>query len=169
MAARRDARAGVSGRADAKHKSVLRQIDELNRMSAKDLRKRWCDLFGTDPGRFGRNYLIRRLAYRIQELVYGGLSREARQTLAEIADNANGRAHKVTGKRQAKNLKPGTRLLRDWRGQRYEVIVQEGGFLYEGKKYRSLSGVARAITGSQISGNRFFGLTTTPRNERKSA
>ncbi len=167
--AKRDSMAGTSGRADAKHKSVLRQIDELNRMSMKELRKRWCDLFGTDPGRFGRNYLIRRLAYRIQELVYGGLSREARQTLAEIADNANGRAHKAPGKRQAKNLKPGTRLLRDWHGERYEVIVQEDGFLYDGKKYRSLTGVARAITGTQTSGNRFFGLATTPRKERKSA
>ncbi len=169
MVAKRDATAGTNGRADAKHKSVLRQIDELNRMSMNQLRRRWGDLFGTDPGHLGRNYLIRRLAYRIQELVYGGLSREARQTLAAIADGANGHAHKAPGKRQPKNLKPGTRLLRDWRGERYEVIVQEDGFLYDGKKYRSLSGVARDITGTQTSGNRFFGLATTPRKDRKSA
>ena len=57
-------------------KSVLKQIDELNRMSMAELRKRWADLLGTDPGRLGRQYLIRRLAYRIQELAYGGLSQE---------------------------------------------------------------------------------------------
>ena len=169
MATKRNAVARAGNAVDAKHKSVLRQIEELNHMSMKELRKRWSDLFGTDPGRLGRNYLIRRLAYRIQELVYGGLSREARQTLAEIADNADGRGRKKTHNRQAKNLKPGTRLLREWRGERYEVIVQEDGFLYNGKKYRSLSGVARAITGSQISGNRFFGLATTSRKTRKSA
>ena len=57
--------------------------------------------------------------------------------------------------------------MRDWRGQRYEVIVQERGFLYDGKKYRSLSAIARAITGSYWSGNRFFGLTATTTKEGK--
>jgi len=135
----------------------------------KQLRKRWNDLLGTDPGRTGRSYLIRRLAYRIQELVYGGLSREARRKLAAIADGANGDARKTSCRCQATNLQPGTRLLRDWRGERYEVIVQEEGFLHGGKKYKSLSAVARAITGSHISGNRFFGLTPMTRKDRKSA
>ena len=68
-------------------KSVLKQIDELNRMSMAELRKRWADLLGTDPGRLGRQYLIRRLAYRIQELAYGGLSQEARKQLEAVADD----------------------------------------------------------------------------------
>ena len=67
-------KAGTKPRDGAQQRSVLKQIDELNRMSMEQLRKRWVDLFGADPGRFGRNFLIRRLAYRIQELVYGGLS-----------------------------------------------------------------------------------------------
>ena len=159
------AKAGTKARGDGQQKSVLKQIDELNRMSMEQLREKWEDLFGTDPGRLGRNYLIRRLAYRIQELVYGGLSREARQKLAEIADGDEAKSKKPPRKRQVANLQPGTRLLRDWHGERYEVIVQEDGFLYDGKKYRSLSAVARAITGSYWSGNRFFGLTPNSKKD----
>jgi len=147
-------------------RSVLRQIDELNRMNMVQLRTRWNDLLGTDPGRMGRSYMIRRLAYRIQELVYGGLTREARRKLAAIADGAETESAKAARKRQATSLQPGTRLLRDWHGERYEVIVQDDGFLYAGKKYRSLSAVARAITGSYWSGNRFFGLMPNSRKGR---
>ncbi len=67
-------------------KTVLKQIDELNQMSMAQLRKRWADLMGTDPGRLGRQYLMRRLAYRIQELAYGGLSPHARKQLEAVAD-----------------------------------------------------------------------------------
>ena len=144
---------------------MLHQIDELNRLSIDQLRKRWKDLLGTDPGRTGRGNMIRRLAYRIQELVYGGLSREARQKLTALAGDDS----KAPRKRQATSLQPGTRLLRDWHDQRYEVIVQEDGFLHDGKKYRSLSAVARAITGSYWSGNRFFGLTQSSKKEGKGA
>ena len=163
MTARRPAAAKPRG--DSQQKSVLKQIDELNRMSMDQLRKRWRDLFGTDSARVGRSYLIRRLAYRIQELVYGGLSRETRQKLVALSDDQNTTATKSPRKRQATNLQPGTRLLRDWHGERYEVVVQDDGFLYDGKKYRSLSAVARAITGSYWSGNRFFGLT--PNSKKK--
>lgn len=139
----------------AQDQSVIRQIDQLNRMSMRELRKKWQDLFGTDPGRLGRAYLIRRLAYRIQELVYGGLSQEARRRLKELAESPK----KTTPTRAERtNLQVGTRLLREWRGDRYEVIVKEDGFLYDGKVYRSLSAVARAITGRHCGGRRFFGL-----------
>ena len=133
-------------------KDVIRQLDALNRMSMKELRQKWESLFGTDPGRLGRSYLVRRLAYRIQELAFGGLSQETRNRLRNIA------TEKPKAKREATNLQVGTRLLRDWRGERYEVVVQEDGFLYAGQTYRSLSAVARAITGSHRGGRRFFGL-----------
>jgi len=138
-------------------KTVLKQIDELNRMSMAELRKRWANLLGTDPGRLGRQYLIRRLAYRIQELAYGGLSQEARKQLEAVADGRPTTAGK-THKRGKTILSTGTRLLREWHGERYEVVVEADGFRYEGKIYRSLSAAARAITGSHISGNLFFGL-----------
>jgi hypothetical protein len=160
--------ASPRGRGDSEHRSVLKQIDELNQMSTEQLRKRWTDLFGNEPPRVGRGYLVRRLAYRIQELVYGGLSQEAKRKLASIAESSNG-STKPAGRRQGGNLQPGTRLLRDWHGVRYEVTVQEDGFLYDGKKYRSLSAVARAITGSYWSGNRFFGLTPGSKKERSRA
>ena len=136
--------------------SVVRQINDLQRMSMNELRKKWNDLFGTDPGRLGRSYLIRRLAYRIQEIICGGLSRETKQKLNQLANNSDGQKRKT--KREITNLQVGTRLLRDWRGERYEVVVDRDGFTYNGKTYRSLSAVARAITGTHRGGRRFFGL-----------
>ena len=137
-------------------KTVLKQIDELNQMSMAQLRKRWADLMGTDPGRLGRQYLMRRLAYRVQELAYGGLSPQARKQLETVADGKtrNGKPSK------SKNtvLMPGTRLLREWHGDRYEVIVEADGYRYNGKLYRSLTAAARAITGQHTSGNLFFGI-----------
>ncbi len=137
-------------------RSVIRQINDLQRMSMTELRKKWKDLFGTEAGRLGRPYLIRRLAYRIQEIIYGGLSREARQRLTDIAANPDGQKNKP--KREATNLQVGTRLIRDWHGDRYEVVVEQDGFNFQGKSYRSLSAVARAITGRHCGGRRFFGL-----------
>lgn len=148
-------------------RTVLQQIDELDRMSMADLRKRWQALFGADGSRFGRGYLIRRLAYRIQELAFGGLSREARRTLKNIADGKASRADLSIRRRKQAGLTCGTRLLREWHGQRHEVVVKEDGFLYGGKTYRSLSAVARAITGTAWSGNRFFGLLETSPRKRK--
>ena len=149
--------------------SVLSQIDSLNRMSMDQLRKRWSDLFGTDSGRLSRSDLVRRLAYRIQELVFGSLSREARRRLQELAADASGANPPKPRRRQAASLQTGTRLLRDWHGEQYEVIVQDDGFLHDGQKYRSLSAVARAITGSYWSGNRFFGLSPAVKNDRSKA
>lgn len=141
---------------DTAERSVIHQIDELHRLPLSALRKKWTDLFGLDPGRLPKQYLIRRLAYRIQELTYGGLSREAREKLRAWAESPEKMQKKTP--REKIDLQPGTRLLRDWHGQRHEVIVQDDGFLFRGKTYRSLSAVARAITGRHCGGRRFFGL-----------
>ena len=148
----------------AKDSSVIKQIDQLNQMSMRELRKKWQDLFGTDSGRLGRAYLIRRLAYRIQELTYGGLSQEARRKLKQLAENPK---KKKPTKPEITNLQVGTRLLREWHGEQYEVIVKEDGFLYDGKLYRSLSAVARAITGRHCGGRRFFGLQPVEKRRRR--
>lgn len=137
-------------------KTVLKQIDEINRMSMAQLRKRWADLMGTDPGKLGRQYLMRRLAYRVQELAYGGLSPHARKQLEAVADGKPRSASPSKSKKTI--LMPGTRLLREWRGDRYEVIVEADGFRYDGKLYRSLTAVAKVITGSHRSGSLFFGI-----------
>ena len=146
----------IENKSVAAGQGVLRQINEIQRMSLNDLRKKWIDLFGTDPAKLSKQYLTRRLAYRVQELTYGGLSKSAREKLARWAEDPK-QAEKKTV-REKTSLQLGTRLLRDWRGERYEVIVQEDGFLFQGKKYRSLSGISRAITGRHINGRRFFGL-----------
>ncbi len=136
--------------------TVLKQLDELHRMSMAQLHKRWADLMGTDPGRLGRQYLMRRLAYRIQELAYGGLSTHARKQLEAVADGKT--AKSKPSKSKTTVLATGTRLLREWHGERYEVIVEADGYRYNGKVYRSLTAAARAITGQHTSGNLFFGI-----------
>lgn len=146
----------------ALNNSVIKQIDQLNQMLTHELRKKWKDLFGADPGQLGRAYIIRRLAYRIQELVHGGLSREARKQFKELAQISE----TTERKSQPTNLQVGTRLLREWHGQKYEIVVQSDGFLLNGKTYRSLSAVARAITGRHCGGRRFFGLK--PSSEKRS-
>jgi hypothetical protein len=145
-------------------KTVLTQIEELNRMSLEQLRKRWRDLMGSDPGRLARAYLVRRLAYRIQELAFGGLSASVRKQLTAIAKRAaETEAETKTRKRRRRRndhqLQPGTRLLREWHGQQYEVVVQDGGFLFEGKVYSSLSAIAKQITGAVWNGRRWFGVS----------
>lgn len=142
----------------ARQESILREIEKLNRTSTADLRERWNALMGTEPKQLGRNYLIRRLAYRIQELAFGGMSREARELLSA-------KPKKKPKRGRSSKLTPGTRLVREWHGQRFEVVVLEKGYSYDGKEYRSLSAVAQAITGSYWSGNRFFGVT--PKAKKK--
>ncbi len=137
-------------------RSVVRQISEIQRMSLPDLRRKWTDLFGRDPGGLPKQYLVRRLAYRIQELVYGGLSREARDQLRSWAESPEKMQKKPPLEKV--DLQPGTRLLREWHGERHEVVVQDDGFLFCGKTYRSLGAIARAITGRHCGGRRFFGL-----------
>lgn len=145
------------------HKTVLKQIEELNRMSLDELRKRWGDLMGVDPARLARAYLVRRLAYRLQELAFGGLSAGVRKQLAAIAEAASPEGRAKMGRRRRRRtghqLQPGTRLLREWHGQQYEVVIQEDGFLFEGKVYSSLSAIAKQITGAVWNGRRWFGVS----------
>ena len=149
--------------------TVLQQVAVLRKMPLDALRLRWRALFGTEPPGYKREHLIRRLAYRIQELAYGGLSDAAKEQLTQIADAAG---DQVTRKkrRKAKSTQPlpGTRLVREWRGVRHEVIALVGGYEYQGKPYRSLSAVAKAITGAHWSGPQFFGLRTAKKAEAKS-
>ncbi len=149
--------------------TVLQQIDALNRMSMAELRKRWSDLFGAEPGQWGRPYLVRRLAYRIQELAYGGLSPGAKRRLSLIADGAPVAPSPPKANAKA-GLLPGTVLIREWHGERHEVTVQDKGFMYQGRQYRSLTAIARTITGgSPWGGNRFFGLPPSSKRPRRSS
>ena len=150
---------------DGRRPGVLRQLAELEQLSVVELTDRWRALIGTEPRRNNRRFLIKRLAYRIQELAYGGLTAQDRERMERLldAEGYDDQGFAVTKKKQRPANKdgkflPGTLLVREWSGERHEVRVLERGFEYRGLPYRSLSAVARLITGTQWSGPAFFGL-----------
>jgi hypothetical protein len=149
------------------NESVLRQIAELQHLSYEELKKRWEMLYGGAPPAYNKTFIIKRLAYRIQELAYGGLSEQAQAKMRKALDaygfdeNGCDRTTRQTRREKMRRQEmpvSGTRLVRNWNGKRYEVIVVPGGFEYEGKKYRSLTAVTKAITGTHWNGKAFFGF-----------
>jgi Protein of unknown function (DUF2924) len=138
---------------------VLKQIAGLPKLSHGELKALWREYFGVEPPAYRRGFLIRGLAHRLQELTYDGLKRAYQARLdAMIAgtEKPNGRSGRRP--RHDVHLLEGTRLLRDWHGVTHEVTVIDGGYEHQGRRYRSLSAAARAITGTQWSGPLFFGL-----------
>jgi hypothetical protein len=137
------------------------EIEELPALDTATLRKRGRELFGLEPApRISRDLLIRGVAYRLQEEADHGLSKPALRQLAraakELRETGSMTVSAVAG------IKPGTKLIREWKGRVHEVIVLDDTYLWMGKPYRSLSQIARAITGTRWSGPRFFGLETPP-------
>jgi hypothetical protein len=140
--------------------SVLRQLAALQKMSLKGLQEKWRDLYGSEPPQLKSTFLKKRLAYRIQELFYGGISRTSMNTIAEVILDDPRANLKRTKHKVEKNGKilSGTRFIREWGGERHEVIAREKGFEYKGKMFRSLSAIATEITGTHWNGKLFFGL-----------
>jgi len=138
--------------------SVLAQLAALKSVPVADLKRKWRDLFDREPPPYNRRFLESRLAYRIQELVYGGLSEETLERLDAIADELEGKA--IKRRREASVGRPiaGTRLIREWQGKEHCVTVRRDDFEYQGRPYKSLSAVARHITGTNWNGLVFFGL-----------
>jgi hypothetical protein len=127
-------------------------LARLERASRHRLAELWIGYFGAPPPpRTSRALMIRAVAYKMQERALGGLSPATRRMLSEEG---------AAPARQGRPLRPGTVLIREWRGVAHQVTVGEDGVLYRGEPYRSLSEVARAITGTRWSGPRFFGLKT---------
>jgi hypothetical protein len=123
-------------------------------MEMAALKERWKALFDTEPPAQNRPHMVKRLAYRIQELAYGGLSEEARAQLKEIAIS-----HEQESKRPRRDGPvTGTRFVREWGGERHEVTVTRDGYEYRGRPFKSLSAVARTITGTRWNGPLFFGI-----------
>jgi len=123
-----------------------------------ELKNQWRELFESEPPAFNRRYLESRLAYRIQELAYGGLKPETIKRLEALGEQLDG--GNITLRRIRADLKPiaGTRLVREWQGIEQTVTVLVDGYEWQGHPYRSLSAVARAITGTRWNGWVFFGL-----------
>jgi hypothetical protein len=135
--------------------SILSQIAALKTMPVADLKARWRELFDTEPPAYNRRFLESRLAYRVQELAYGGLKQETLERLATLAEQVDGKAT-----RPARSERPiaGTRLVREWHGVEHSVTVRDEGYEYQGRPYKSLSAIARLITGVRWNGWVFFGL-----------
>jgi hypothetical protein len=137
---------------------VLGRLTALQTLPTADLKQQWRQLFGKEPPPFNRPYLQSRLAYRIQELAYGGLKPETRARLEALGEQLDG--GNVVLRRVRADSRPlaGTRLVREHAGVEHVVTVLADGFECEGRPYRSLSAIARAITGTRWNGWAFFGL-----------
>ncbi|MDP9146010.1 MAG: DUF2924 domain-containing protein [Actinomycetota bacterium] len=136
--------------------SIAARLAALPQTSTPDLKALWHELYGKPAPAFNRPYLTSRLAYRIQELAYGGLKPATRARLDALADGLD---PKQARKRTPARLIAGTRLCRGWQGVEHIVtVLHDGGFDWQGRRYASLSAVARAITGTRWNGPLFFGL-----------
>ena len=138
--------------------TIPARLAALKTTPTLELKAQWRELFASEPPLFNRRYLESRLAYRIQELAYGGLKPEVVQRLQALGEQLDG--GNVVLRRIRTNLMPiaGTRLIRDYQGIEQVVTVLQDGFEWQGRPYRSLSAIARAITGTRWNGWTFFGL-----------
>ena len=165
-------------------KGVGQTVAALGRMTVAQLRDKYLELFGEPTSSGNRDFLFKRLAWRVQSLAEGTLSERARKREEELARDADlrttlPRPPKHTNA-DAKDVAlaapsvtahdrlplPGTVLTRKYRGRQVEAKVLSYGFEYEGQVYRSLSAVAKAVTGSHWNGHLFFGLTTHKRDRK---
>ena len=137
---------------------LIARIAVLKTTPTPDLQAQWRELFETEPPRRNRGYLESRIAYRIQELEHGGLAPATVARLEALGDELDGGDATVRKRRVDDRPVAGTRLIREYQGIEYCVTVLADGFEYQGRPYKSLSAVARAITGTRWNGPLFFGL-----------
>lgn len=142
---------------------VLARLAALMTAPTSALKAQWRELYESEPPRYNRSFLVSRLAYRIQELAFGGL-RPATVTrlealAAEIDENRPAKQNRLPRELPI----AGTRLIREWNDVEHCVTVRDDGFEYQGRPFKSLSAIARAITGTRWNGWAFFGL----KNSRK--
>lgn len=131
-------------------------------MPPETLKARWLELFGQVPIQQNRRTLEDRLAYRLQELAFGGLSTQTLRRLEALGKELDGGKSEVRKVRSDRIPQPGTRLVREWKGVEHTVTVLQDGFDYQGQPYKSLSLIAKRITGTSWNGLVFFGLKTQP-------
>lgn len=157
-----------------KEKTIAAQVKVLQKMRVAELRERYLELYGEETKSRNKTWLFRACAWRLQELAFGGLSERAKQRAKEIVRESDVRPRRrdEVPPLPGTNAKviafqpepvsndplPGTVLTREYKGREVRVRVLEAGFEYDGQPYRSLSAVAKAITGSHWNGRLFFGL-----------
>ncbi len=167
----RDALNG-GGRAHPASEGLTEKLAALADLDAVGLRAEWRRLYRSHPPlHIRRDLLVLAIAWKLQEKVYGGLTAAQKRKLAGIAEELRKNGNLSAG--PAIRLKPGLRLVREWRGETHTVLVLEEGFEWNGDRRRSLSAIAREITGTRWSGPSFFGLKQRPmpfsREERADA
>jgi Protein of unknown function (DUF2924) len=141
-------------------------LSRLPQLDIGELRELWCRLYKTEAApHLSRELLVRAVAHRMQEVASGGprleLQRRLRQIVLDLQHTGRITIH------PGPQMNPGTRLMREWRGRTYEVLVLDDGFCWRGARYRSLSAIARQITGTAWSGPVFFGLRSNGVAPRK--
>jgi hypothetical protein len=144
-------RAAISAEAQ-----LLAELDAVAAMSLVELRAYWKARWGGQPAYRARDQICRAASYRLQAEMFGGLPALAKRDLAELAVRFDRDRGFSPG--PAIRLKPGSALIREWGGQRHEVAVVEGGFVYQDERFASLSKLAQRITGAKWNGPVFFGL-----------
>jgi Protein of unknown function (DUF2924) len=150
----------VAANATDSKSALSDRLAALPTLDLGDLRLEWRRLYRADPPRLSRDVMMRAIAYRLQEIAHGGLSKLTQRRLMTLA-----REFETSGTiapSQGPRIKPGSRLVREWHGRTHVVTVSDLGFEFEGKAYKSLTKIAQDITGAQWSGPRFFGLTKPP-------
>ena len=154
----------IGARAAASAPDSTSQVSDrlvvLAGLSLADLRLEWRRLSRADPPRLSRDIMMRAMAYRLQEIAYGGMSKVTQRRLMTLT--AEFETGGTIAPPPGPKIKPGSRLVREWHGRTHTVCVTDVGFEFQGKTYRSLTEIARDITGAQWSGPRFFGLTKRP-------
>lgn len=138
-------------------KDIAVELVRLEALTNFELRSEWRRLHGLQPPKsLSRDLLLRGITYKIQERAFGGLTKSLLRKLTGSGPDASLSEHSSPSPRTV--VKPGTRLVREWNGQTHTVLVNANGVEWRGQRYRSLSVVAREITGAHWSGSRFFGL-----------
>lgn len=147
--------------------SLAKRLAELETMNTAALQVEWRRLFRSKPPSLSRDLLMRAIGYRYQEIEFGGLGKAAARKLRTMADAAKeasaDKAGSAAGDERRRTIPrtvmmPGARLVREWHGRTHSVTVTDAGFDYSGRHYRSLTEIAREITGTHWSGPRFFGI-----------
>ncbi|MBF0418158.1 MAG: DUF2924 domain-containing protein [Magnetococcales bacterium] len=137
--------------------NMIKQVAALPGMTITDLKKMWADLHTTEPPPYNRVFLVKRLAYRLQELSLGGLSAPTEKRMEQIVEE-EALPPQERKRPPGEKLLPGTQLLREWKGAEHRCTVLEDGFEYQGRKFNSLSAIANFITGTKWNGLVFFGM-----------
>lgn len=132
-------------------------VEGLNKRPLSNLKALWREVIGMEPpATRTRSVLVRAIGYELQATRHGGLARDTQRQLKEMAEHLRRNPHHLP--EAPTRWKPGTTLIREWHGERHEVIVTDSGFIYAGVSFGSLSAVAKRITGTSWNGPAFFGL-----------